>query len=63
MEKELNCPRCNTRMEYSGMYHFHEGKRYGIFGNLGELFVRKKSFNIQECPQCNYAEFYVANKV
>jgi len=58
MDKELNCLRCNAKLQYSGVYKFFEGKNYGIFGNLFELFVKKRNFDVYICPQCGKAEFY-----
>jgi predicted RNA-binding Zn-ribbon protein involved in translation (DUF1610 family) len=59
MENNMNCLRCGTPLVYSEIYKFHEGRRYGVFGNLFELFVKKKSFAVYECPKCGKAEFQV----
>ena len=58
-KKEINCLRCGIKLIYSGIYHFHEGKRYGVFGNLFELLVNKESFDIYVCPKCGKVEFFV----
>jgi hypothetical protein len=62
MSEEINCLRCKTKLINQGVYKFHEGRRYGVFGQLGELFVRKRHFEIYECPECRKAEFYVMKK-
>jgi transcription elongation factor Elf1 len=62
MDKEINCLRCNKKLVYLGVYKFHEGRRYGVLGELGELLVRKRKFEIYECPECGKAEFYVVKK-
>jgi predicted nucleic-acid-binding Zn-ribbon protein len=59
MEREITCLRCGAELACSGIYQFHEGKRYGVFGNLFELFVRKRSFEVYECAACGKVEFYV----
>ena len=53
------CPNCNVELYYLGLNRFHEGRRWGVIGNLGELFVKKKSFNIYTCPKCGKVEFYI----
>ena len=58
-EKKIACLRCNTNLFSSGVYRFHEGTRYGMLGNLFELFVNKESFEIYICPNCGKVEFYV----
>jgi Zn finger protein HypA/HybF involved in hydrogenase expression len=58
-KKDINCLRCDVKLLYSGNYHFHEGTRYGLLGNLFELFVNKESFDIYVCPKCGKVEFYV----
>jgi uncharacterized protein YdhG (YjbR/CyaY superfamily) len=34
----MQCPRCSTALEFMGTRKFHEGKNWGVFGELGELF-------------------------
>lgn len=58
-EKSLNCPSCTTRLSYAGTKRFHEGTRWGLLGDLGELFVNKETFDIYFCPSCGKVEFYV----
>lgn len=58
-KKSLDCLRCNTRMLYTGNYKFHEGKRYGLFGSVFELFVNRESFDLYLCPRCGKVEFFV----
>jgi hypothetical protein len=39
--------------------NFHEGTRWGLLGELGELFVNRESFDIYVCPRCGRVEFFV----
>jgi len=57
--RKIDCLRCNIKLLYSGIYRFHEGARYGVFGNLFEIFVNKENFEIYVCPKCGKVEFYV----
>jgi len=58
-KREIACLRCNTNLLCSGVYNFHEGTRYGLLGNIFELLVNKKSFEIYTCPKCGKVEFFV----
>ena len=58
-KKEIDCLRCKVKLLYSGVYRFHEGMSYGVFGNLFELMVNKESFDIYLCPKCGKVEFFV----
>ena len=55
----LRCPRCDTDLKYIGTKEFHEGTRWGIFGDLGELFVNREKFDIYFCPNCGRVEFFI----
>ena len=55
----LRCPRCPAALAYVGTKKFHEGTRWGILGELGELFVNRESFDIYVCPRCGRVEFFV----
>ena len=56
--RDINCLRCDTKMVYTGLHRFHEGTRWGVLGNLFELFVKKKSFELYACPKCGKVEFF-----
>ena len=56
--KQINCLRCNVPMAFSGNYKFHEGTKFGFFGNLLEVFVNRKSFDLYICPECGKVEFF-----
>ena len=56
--RNINCLRCQVPMVYSGNYKFHEGTRFGMFGNLLEAFVNRESFDLYECPTCGKVEFF-----
>ena len=55
----LRCPRCPATLDYVGTRKFHEGARWGLLGDLGELFVNRESFDIYVCPRCGRVEFFV----
>jgi len=55
----LDCVRCATKMEYVGTKRFHEGTRWGVLGDLGELFVKRESFDVFVCPRCGRVEFFI----
>ncbi|MES2469674.1 MAG: hypothetical protein V4675_20395 [Verrucomicrobiota bacterium] len=55
----LRCPRCPATLDYVGTRKFHEGTRWGLMGDLGELFVNRESFDIYVCPRCGRVEFFV----
>ena len=57
--RNIDCLRCDTKLIYTGIYRFHEGKRFGVLGNLFELFVNKESFEIYVCPKCGKVEFFI----
>ena len=46
-------------MEYVGTKRFHEGPRWGVLGDLGELFVKRESFDVFVCPRCGRVEFFI----
>jgi hypothetical protein len=49
--KEISCSSCNVHLQYAGTKNFHEGKRWGILGDLGELFVNKEKFDVYFLPK------------
>jgi uncharacterized protein YbaR (Trm112 family) len=55
----MTCPRCEAALEYVGTKKFHEGARYGVLGDLGELFVNKERFDVYVCPRCGRVELFV----
>ena len=55
----LTCTRCEVKLEYVGTKAFHEGTRWGVLGDLGELFVKKERLDFYYCPRCGRVEFYV----
>jgi hypothetical protein len=55
----LNCLRCPRELDYVGTKKSHEGTRWGILGELGELLVRKESFDLYVCSNCGHVEFFV----
>jgi uncharacterized protein with PIN domain len=58
-ENPIACARCNTTLHYVGRKRFHEGTNWGVFGELGELFVKREHFDVYLCPRCGRVEFFV----
>ena len=56
----IMCLRCQRQLDHVGTKSFHEGTRWGVFGDLGELFVNKERFDVFCCPRCGRVEFFVA---
>jgi hypothetical protein len=55
----MKCARCATNLDYVGTKRFHEGTRYGVLGDIGELFVKREQFDVYVCPRCGRVEFFV----
>jgi len=55
----MQCPRCSTTLQYMGTKKFHEGKNWGVLGELGELFVNKQHFDVYMCGRCGRVELFV----
>ena len=55
----LRCPRCDRGLDYIGTKAFHEGTRWGVLGDLAELFVNRERFDVYCCPRCGRVEFFV----
>lgn len=53
------CLRCETNMTYAGKREFHEGMRWGMFGDLAEFFVNQTKLEMYFCPSCRHVEFFV----
>lgn len=57
--REIRCLRCHVALTYVGTKKFHEGTRWGVMGDLFELFVNKENFDVYHCPHCGKVEFFV----
>jgi len=53
------CSRCDAYLDYAGERRFHEGTRFGVFGDIGELFVNRERFDVYVCPRCGRVEFFI----
>ena len=53
------CSACRLDLEFVGSRDFHEGTRWGVLGDLGELFVNKQRFDIYVCPRCRRVSLFV----
>lgn len=56
----MDCARCGSSLDQMGTKHFHEGARWGILGNLAELFVNREGFDVYVCSRCGHVEFFLA---
>jgi hypothetical protein len=56
--KILKCLRCESSMKFVGEKKFHEGKRHGVWGEIGELMVKRTVINMYECTNCGKVEFF-----
>ena len=56
--KKLKCLRCESSMKYMGEKKFHEGKRHGVWGEIGELLVKRTVVNMYQCSRCKKVEFF-----
>ena len=57
--KKIKCLRCTVPLNFEGNFKFHEGMRFGAFGNLLELFTNRESFDLYSCPNCGKIEFFL----
>ncbi len=55
----IACARCDVALEFVGTRDFHEGTRWGVLGELGELFVNKQRFDVFVCPRCGRVELFI----
>ncbi|HVP72606.1 MAG TPA: hypothetical protein VMS30_02635 [Phycisphaerales bacterium] len=57
----MQCPRCETALQYVGTKKFHEGTRALSFwlGDLGELFTNREHFDVYVCQRCGRVELFV----
>ena len=52
-----SCLRYN--LVYIGKKEFHEGMRWGMLGDLSELFINQTKLEMYFCPACRHVEFFV----
>ena len=57
--KGKTCLRCDAQLDCLGTKMFHEGVRWGVLGDLAELFTNRESFEVYVCPRCGHVEFFV----
>jgi hypothetical protein len=55
----LSSVRCHEALQHLGRKRFHEDPNWGIFGELGELFVKREHFDVYVCPRCGRVEFFI----
>ncbi len=55
----INCLRCRHALLFLGTREFHEGTRWGVLGELAELFVHKERLELYACAECGHVEFFV----
>jgi hypothetical protein len=59
MTDAITCTRCEVALQFVGTRDFHEGTRWGVLGEVGELFVNKQRFDVFVCPRCGRVELFV----
>lgn len=59
-----SCLRCSSTMRSMGQLRLHEGTRAWpfLFGELGELFVNRESFEAFACEGCGKVEFFIPSR-
>ncbi len=58
-QSQLKCLRCDVSMTLVGSKAFHEGTRWGVLGNIGELLVDKEALEMFVCKSCGKVEFFL----
>lgn len=58
MKKELQCLRCQTKMQYLGAEQFQLGKTGWMLGDLPNLLAGAMELEIYCCPSCGKIEFF-----
>jgi hypothetical protein len=56
----MDCLRCGRGLDALGTKKFHEGARWGVLGDLGELLVNRQGFDIYSCSYCGHVEFFLS---
>ncbi|TXE07381.1 hypothetical protein ES711_11480 [Gelidibacter salicanalis] len=59
LTRDIQCLRCETPMEDSGRFKFHEGDRIGFYGSIFELFQNREAFDVYHCKNCGKVEFFL----
>lgn len=57
---QKHCLQCQTALSYAGKKDFHEGTRWGVLGDVGELFVSHTTLHMYACPSCHRVEFFLS---
>jgi hypothetical protein len=57
----LLCFTCLIPVEPMGTKRFHEGTRWGVLGQLGELLINRMHFDMYYCPRCGRVSAFVEN--
>ena len=54
----MQCPRCETSLQFAGAKKFQEGSRAWGFW-LGGLFMNEEHFDVYVCPRCGRVELFL----
>ena len=57
-EGALTCLRCDVELKYLGTKSFHEGRHWGVLGELGHLFESTENFDVYVCPGCGHIDLF-----
>ena len=60
--RNISCPYCKVKMEYTGTKRIQLGKSNVIFEHLDHWLSGALPVSIYECPQCGKLEFFSYRK-
>ena len=58
-ERQVDCVRCNTTLEFRGVKYFHEGLSLtgALVGAVG-TFIKRERIELYTCPNCGRCELF-----
>jgi hypothetical protein len=57
------CAFCQSPLRFAGTRGLHEGKNWGVLGDLAEVFVGHTNLDMYLCPLCLRVEFFVSKPI
>ena len=61
MKREIDCLRCNQKMNYMMTERLQLGQTGWILGDLPNLFAGALEVDIYSCPDCGKIEFFMTH--
>ena len=57
----INCPRCQTKLDYVGTRRLNEERSIAALGELGEMYKSgaHEFLDVYTCGRCGHVEFFV----